>query len=128
MSIVQIMLIALVGATASIILKQVSSEISMMIGIATGAIILYFSIDMALNVIDTINEIADTFSINSGYIGIVIKVIGITYLSEFAVSSLKDAGESGIATKVEIFSKLLIVSMAIPVFSSLIETVSAILL
>lgn len=110
------------------LLKHTNPEIAMIVGIATGAIILYFSINTALTVIDTIKGIANTFDVNTEYIGVVIKIIGITYLSEFAVSSLCDVGESGIAAKVEIFSKLLIVSMAIPVFSSLIQAVSAILL
>ncbi len=128
MSIVQIILIALIGAMASILLKQTNPEISMIIGIVTGIIILYFTVYKAVAVIDAINEAAKAFNINSEYIGIIIKIIGITYLSEFVVSALCDAGESGIASKVEVFSKIIIVSMAIPVFMSLIQTVSSILL
>lgn len=127
MNIFQIIFIAIIGAIASIIMKQTSPEIAMVIGIVTGGIILYFSLSMAIAVIETIKSIANAFNINSDYIAIVIKIIGITYISEFAISSLNDANETGIASKIEIFAKLVIVSMAIPIFLGLIQTVTGML-
>lgn len=128
MSILQIILLALTGAMASIILKDVVPEISMIIGIVTGGIILYFGMAKAVSIIETVQTVASSYNINSEYIAIVIKIIGITYLSEFIISALHDAGESGIASKVEMFSKLVIVSMAVPIFLSLAQTVYTVLM
>lgn len=128
MSMMQILLVALVGASASVMLKKTSPEISMLIGVVTGVIILYFALELVNEVVTTMRYMASMYNINSEYISIVIKIVGITYLGEFAVSSLKDAGESGIASKVEIFAKLLIVTLSVPVISQLVSTVSAILL
>lgn len=128
MNIIQVILLALVGAIASIIIKQTHPEIAMVIGVVTGVIILYFALSKAVVVIDTVTSVAKSYNINSDYIGVIIKIIGITYISEFAISSLKDVGEAGIAAKVEIFAKLVIVTMAVPVFMSLIQTVTSVLM
>ena len=128
MSIMQIVLLALVGAVASILLKKTAPEIAMLVGIATGTIILYFAIGLAKDIISTVTMTAETFNIDLQYIKLVIKIIGITYLSEFVISSLNDAGESGIASKVEMFTKIFIVSMSLPVFSALIQTISSVLI
>lgn len=128
MSIVQIVLLGVVGAAASIILKKSSPELAMITGIATGIIILYFAVNMLFEIITSFTTAATAFNINSEYIELIIRIIGITYLSEFIISSLKDAGESGIAAKIEMFAKILIVSMSLPVFNALISVVSTIMI
>ena len=52
---------------------------------------------------------------------------GIAFLSEFAISICKDAGESAIASKVELGSKALIISMSIPIIYNLLEVILKIL-
>ena len=58
---------------------------------------------------------------------LLIKITGIAFLTEFAVSISKDSGESAIANKIDIGGKVIIVSMSIPIISSLLETVIEIL-
>ena len=58
---------------------------------------------------------------------ILIKMTGIAFLAEFAISICKDAGESAIATKIDIGSKVLIVSASIPIISSLLEVILKVL-
>lgn len=52
-----------------------------------------------------------------------LKITGLAFLSEFAVSICKDSGESAIASKIEVGSKIIIISMSIPIISSLLELV-----
>ncbi|MBR0351278.1 MAG: stage III sporulation protein AD [Clostridia bacterium] len=56
-----------------------------------------------------------------------VKITGIAFLSEFAVSICKDSGESAIASKIELGSKVIIVSMSVPIITSLLELVIKIL-
>ena len=48
-------------------------------------------------------------------------------MAEFAVSICKDAGESAIATKIDMGGKVMIVAISIPIISSLLETIVKIL-
>ena len=66
-------------------------------------------------------------SINSTYLMLLIKITGIAFLSEFAVSICKDSGESAIASKIEIGTKIIIISMSIPIISSLLEIILSVL-
>lgn len=56
-----------------------------------------------------------------------VKITGIAFLSEFAVSLCKDSGEGAIASKIEMGSKIIIISMSIPIITSLLELVVKIL-
>ena len=58
---------------------------------------------------------------------LLIKITGIAFLSEFAVSICKDSGESAIASKIELGTKIIIISMSIPIINALINTVVKIL-
>ncbi|MBQ9625135.1 MAG: stage III sporulation protein AD [Clostridia bacterium] len=118
----KVILLGFIGAGASIVLKKISPEIAMTIGMGTGLIILFFVVKYTVEIFAGINAIIEVIEIDKSYIGLIIKIIGITYIGEFAVSSLKDAGESGIAAKIEMFAKVLIVLMAIPIFTEFINT------
>ena len=49
---------------------------------------------------------------------LLVKITGISILTEFAVSICKDMGESSIASKVDLGGKLLVISLSIPVISA----------
>ena len=70
---------------------------------------------------------AGKISINKEFITLLIKITGIAILTEFAVSICKDAGESSIASKIDMGGKVIIVSMSIPILAGLLETVVKIL-
>lgn len=74
-----------------------------------------------------IQSIANKASINTTFIVLLIKITGIAFLSEFAVSICKDSGESAIASKIELGSKIIIISMSVPIISSLLELIIKIL-
>lgn len=78
-------------------------------------------------IIELIKSVQDKFDINMQFISILIKITGIAFLSEFAVSICKDSGEAAIASKVELGSKIIIISMSIPIITSLFEIILKIL-
>ena len=88
---------------------------------------LAFIFDELKSVISLINSLILNSSIDSSYIKIILKVIGISYLVEFGKDICKDAGESAIANKIEMAGKVIVVSVSIPVIASLIEIVSQII-
>ena len=123
MEIIKIIGIALVALIIIIMLKQYRPEYAIFISLLTGALILLLVMDRLTGIINLIQSIQDKFSINTQFIALLIKITGIAFLSEFAVSICKDSGEGAIASKIELGSKIIIISMSIPIISSLLEII-----
>jgi len=70
-----------------------------------------------------VENIAINAKVNMIYIETILKIIGIAYIAEFAAQITKDAGQGAIASKIELGGKILILAMAIPIITVLIETI-----
>lgn len=92
-----------------------------------GILILIFSISQISGVINLLKDIANKANINSQFLGIILKITGIAILTEFAVSICQDSGESSIANKVDIGGKVMIITLSLPIISSLLETILKVL-
>lgn len=127
MEIIKIVGIALIALIIIILLKQYKPEFAIYVGLLTGVLILGLVLAQLTGIINLIQNIANKASINSTFITLLIKITGIAFLSEFAVSICKDSGEGAIANKIELGSKIIIISMSIPIISSLLELILKIL-
>ncbi len=127
MEVIKIIGIALIALIIIIILKQYRPEFVIYISIITGILILMLVVDKLTGIIFLLESIASKASINTEFIKLLIKITGIAFLSEFAVSICKDSGEAAIASKVEIGSKIIIIAMSIPILSELLEIILKIL-
>ncbi len=125
--VIRIVGIGLISLILIIIIKQYRPEFALYISLIAGSIILYFVLDQITNIINLLKQIANQSGINSEFLGILIKMTGIAFLAEFAISICKDAGESAIASKVELGSKAIIISMSIPIIYNLLEVILNIL-
>ncbi len=126
----QIMKIAILGIAAILIaiqFKSNKSEYGIYISLVAAIIIFYFGITKLDMILETINKISGYISINQKFIAILIKIIGITYICEFASSLCKDAGYSAIASQIEVVGKLSILAISMPVLLALLETVNSFL-
>ena len=127
MDVVKIVGIALVALVIIILLKQYRPEFAIYISLLTGILILLLVMDKFTGIINLLQSLANKTSINSTFLTLLIKITGIAFLSEFAVSICKDSGEAAIASKIEIGTKIIIISMSIPIISSLLEIILKIL-
>lgn len=127
MEIIKIIGVALISVIIVIILKQSRPEFAIYASIIAGVIIVTMLITKMTVIISLIQSIATKSNINIQFVQILLKITGIAILTEFAISVCKDAGESAIASKVDIGGKVLIISMSIPIMNALLETVNKIL-
>ena len=127
MDIIKIIGVGLISLIIIIIVKQYKPEFTLYISLLAGAIILLFVIDKIEGIINLLVSISNKTSINNEFLKLLIKITGIAFLTEFAVSISKDTGETAIANKIDMGGKVIIVSMSIPIISSLLETVVEIL-
>lgn len=127
MEVIKIIGVALIALVIIILLKQYRPEFAIYISLLTGVLILLLVTDELKGIITLLQSLANKTSINGTFLTLLIKITGIAFLSEFAVSICRDSGEGAIASKIEIGSKIIIVSMSIPIISSLLEIILKIL-
>lgn len=102
MDVIKIVGIALIALVIIILIKQYRPEFAIYISLLAGALILIIVIDKLSNIIQLLQSLATKASINSTFLTLLLKITGIAFLSEFAVSICKDSGEGAIANKIEI--------------------------
>lgn len=123
MEVIKITGIALVALIIIVLLKQYKPEYTIYISLLAGALIILLVMDKLTGIINLLQSLANKTSINSTFLSLLIKITGIAFLSEFAVSICKDSGEAAIANKIEIGTKIIIISMSIPIITSLLEII-----
>ena len=127
MDILKIIGIGLISLIIIIIIRQYRPEFTLYVSLLAGAIILLLITDKIGAIINLLTTLSNKTTINNDFLTLLIKITGIAFLTEFAVSISKDSGESAIANKIDIGGKVIIVSMSIPIIASLLETVIEIL-
>ena len=127
MNITQIVAFGLVSTFIIVLLKQYKSEYAIYASVIAGATLLLFALRKVGAVVALLDNLVDTVGINKEFFKILLKITGIAYLVEFASNMCKDAGESAISSKIELAGKILIVTMSIPIISTLIETITEVI-
>jgi stage III sporulation protein AD len=127
MDIVKIIGVGLTALVVIIILKQYKPEFVIYVSLAVGAIILLMVMDKLSGIITLLTNITAKTNMNGEFLSILLKITGISILTEYAVSICKDSGEAAIASKVDLGGKIIIISMSIPIITALLELLIKIL-
>lgn len=127
MEIIKIVAFAFAALFIFLVFKDRRSDISILISLSAGVIILLFIITQLNDVIYFIKDIANKANIDMVYIGVVLKILAIAYLATFCSEICKDAGASSIASKVDFSAKILILTLAIPILMAVLQSILQIL-
>ena len=95
--------------------------------LASGLVIGFLSISRLELILDTVRAIGSQIRVKNIYLGTLLKMVGITYIAEFASGICRDAGFSALGTQVEMFGKLSILAVSAPVLQALLETLQVFL-
>lgn len=121
---------AILGITAMLLavqLKSMKSELGMYVALAATIIIFSYGVDKLSVVLEMVNKLTGYLNIPAAYITILLKLVGITYICEFASALCRDGGYQSIAAQLETFGKLSILAVSTPVILSLFETIESLL-
>ena len=119
----QIGIIGVIGAILAVQLKGGKAEYGIYVAMAVSVILFSFIIDRLGVFVSIVGELASYIDMDAGYLATMLKMIGITYIAEFSSGICKDAGYQTIAGQIEIFGKLTILTLRMPVLMALLETI-----
>ncbi|WP_199445830.1 stage III sporulation protein AD [Bacillus weihaiensis] len=123
MEIIQIVGLGLIATFLALIIKEQKPTFAFMLVVFVGCVIFLFLVDQVYEIIRMVERIALNAHVNLIYVETILKIIGIAYIAEFGAQITKDAGQGAIASKIELGGKILILTMAIPILTVIIETV-----
>lgn len=123
MNMIQIGIVGILGALLAIQFKGGKAEYGIYMSVAVSILLFTCIVDRLEMFVGTVEEISRYITIDTSYITVMLKMIGITYIAEFSSSICRDAGYQSIAVQIEIFSKLTILAMGLPVLVALLETI-----
>lgn len=121
--IIQVIGLAIIATVIIAVIKAQRPEIAIQISIAAGIIVFTMILGKISAVIELLNSYARKINIDTIYISTLLKIVGIAYIAEFGAEVCKDAGESAIASKVELAGKVMIIVLAVPILTSLMDLI-----
>ncbi len=127
MDIAKIVAVVVVAVFAVMILRQHNPEMSVLVGIGSGILVFILVLDEMFEVVYAFYNLAEMTGINSGLFSVIIKIVGIGYLSEFGNSICVDANAKNLGDKLLLAGKVLILVTALPIVMNLIETIMEII-
>ena len=112
---------------ASLVVKQYKPEISAVIAMAGGVVVIGITVNAIVNVLDMFNVLVNKSGLDGVLFGSILKIIGIGYLAEFSASICNDAGSSSMGDKILFAGKIIILSMSLPIITSVINIITELL-
>lgn len=123
MEILQIVGLGLIATIVIVVLKTQRPEIAIQISIVAAVVIFMLVAGRLTSVIELLNRYTEKANIDMSYLTVLLKIIGIAYIAEFGAEVCKDAGESSIASKIELAGKIVIAALAVPIMTSMLDLI-----
>lgn len=128
MTVITVAVLGLTAVLLAVQLKGVKGEYGIYLVAGTGLVIFFYGVSKLETVVQTIKQVQAYIKLNNIYINTLMKMIGITYIAEFSSGICKDAGYGSLGNQIEIFGKLSILAVSMPILLALMETVQSFLI
>lgn len=122
MTVAAVAVIGLVSVILAVQLKAVKGEYGVYLVLCAGLVIFFYALSKLEAVVETLKRVQSYIQIDPVYLGVLMKMIGITYITEFASGICKDAGYGSLGGQIEIFGKLSMLAVSMPILLALMET------
>ena len=115
--------IGLIGMVIPVLFRQYKPEYAVFVSLAVGILVIGMLCSQLLPIFDELKTMLSKASLSLEYIAILIKSLGVCYLTQLASDACRDAGEMAISSKLELAGKITVLSLGLPLFGKLLEIV-----
>lgn len=127
MNVFQLVAFSILICIVAGIVREVKKEYYIPVILVGGVLLLIQTLNYFTSIFNTLNQIITATNISSELFMIIIKIIGVGYLIEFATSICNDSGSPSIANKIALSGKLIILTMSLPIINQLFKMVVSLL-
>lgn len=122
MNIVALCGVAIISVILCVMLKRYHAEYAVIISLAAGVLMLAVIFSQVVPAVSQIRRLLSATKLSSEYAAVLLKSLGICFLTQFASDSCRDAGESALSSKIELAGKIAILGLSLPLFEKITET------
>lgn len=123
MTMMQVGAIGVIGVLFALQLQQTKREFAIYIGVAISLLLFLAVADKLKLLVDSISQIMGLLPVEQTYYATLLKMAGITYLAEFSSAICKDSGFASLGNQMELFGKISILLLALPIVQALLQTI-----
>lgn len=116
-----------IGVLLAIKLKSLGNPLWVYLSIALSVFVLFYVVNRLSLIMDFLDGVMGDIGLESGYFEILIKIVGISYLCEFASNICKESGFLSVASQIEIGGKLTMLVMSMPILLAIVDTITSVL-
>lgn len=127
MDMVKIGVLGIAGVLTGLMVREMKPQFSTMISMAACVVIFFYAVSRLEALAELFAEMTGYVTIRDGYLEILLKIVGISYIADFASGICRDAGFSAVAGQIELFGKISVLTISTPVVLALLDTVSGFL-
>ena len=127
MTIITIAAAGIATVLLAVQLKGLKGEYAAYMVMAAGAFIFFYGTGKLKDILEALERIQGYIKVNSVYLVTLLKMVGITYVAEFASGICKAAGYGSLGNQIEIFGKLSILGISMPILLALFGTLETFL-
>lgn len=127
MDMVKIGVLGIAGVLTGLMVREMKPQFSTIISMAACVVIFFYAVSRLEALAELFQEMTGYVTIQDGYLEILLKIVGISYIADFASGICRDAGFSAVAGQIELFGKISVLTISTPVVLALLDTVSGFL-
>jgi stage III sporulation protein AD len=128
MELIKLGILGIAGVFLGLFFKETKPQYSMYVSIAICLCLTGYSAVKLVRLFQNVKQIQDYLPMNSEYLSTLLKILGISYIGQFSAGICKDAGYGAIAGQIELFCKLSIMVISMPILMVLLETIGEFLM
>ena len=124
---IKIAVLGITGILLALFLKETRPVFAVLISMASCMLIFFCAVEKLRYLSESLQQLQSYTNIKDAYVKILFKMIGITYIGQFSAGICKDAGYSAVAGQIEIYERLAVLAISMPILTALLETIHAFL-
>lgn len=105
---------AVLAAMAALSLRAANRQAGGALALAAGLMLFLFAVSHLTAAVSALEALSDRAGVGADTVRLLIKLIGMAYVTEFAVQTCRDAGEDGLAVKTALCGKMLLMLQTLP--------------
>ena len=123
MDIIKISLLGICGVILGFFLKETRPEYGGLVTLGIGVMILGLAVGKIQYIFEVIEKLKDSLPVDGSYVATLIKMVGITYIGQFSAGICRDAGHQETAGQIDLFCRLSIMVLSLPILMALLDTI-----
>lgn len=128
MGIVVICIFAVACTAVCVVSSHTSAGFRLLISAAACAMILFKASSDLSGILAQIRSLFEESDLDQAYVAILIKGLGICYITNFAVGVCRDSGETAVASQTLLAGRIALLVISLPILEDLIEIIKMLLL